>query len=94
MRLAAISVVRGIILGTLAFLPMFVAAAGHDSRSIFVDLANSWFFEWPFLVADFVLPPATSTATSNLGIAIHYAFYVFFAWLLVHLQRFTSRPAA
>ena len=94
MRVAAISVVLGIILGTLAFLPMFVAAAGHDSRSIFVALANSGFFQWPFLVADYVLPPGTSTATSNLGIAIHYAFYVVIEWLVVHLLRFASRPAA
>lgn len=94
MRRAAMSVVLGILLGTLAFLPMFVAAAGHDSRSIFVDLANSMLFEWPFWLADHLVPSTSQAASANLGIAIHYAFYIFLAWLLLQALRFASRPAA
>jgi hypothetical protein len=73
---------------------MFVAAAGHDSRSIFVAISNSALLNWPFLLADHVLPASASTAVSDLGIAIHFAFYILLAWLLSYLFRGTSRPAA
>jgi len=93
MRVAAKAVVLGVALGTLAFLPMFINAAGHDSRSIFVDLANSVFFEWPFLVAESLLG-LTSTATSNLAVTLHYAFYILVAWLVIGLARRSSKSAA
>jgi len=94
MRLAVRSVALAIILGTLAFLPTFMAAAGHDSRSIFVTLAKSEFLKWPFSVADYIIPTTSSTAILNLGVAIHYAFYIFVAWLLGYFLRFAPRPAA
>lgn len=89
-----LAVLLGIALGTVAFFPMFVSAAGHDSRSVFVDIADSVVLNWPFLLADALLPGAERPTVSNLGAAIHYGFYVLVAWLLLSLPgRGASRPA-
>ena len=91
MRRVLPSIVIGLILGTAALLPFFVSAAGHDSRTVFVDLANSVAFEWPFLLAERVAPGPTA---GSLGIVIHYTFYVLIAWLLLSfLPLGRSRPA-
>lgn len=74
------SVLLGLVLGALALVPMLVNAIGHDSRSVFVDLANSLFFEWPFLLAASIAP---ASASGDLGVAIHFAFYILVAWLLL-----------
>ena len=94
MRRATRSIVLGLVLGTLAFFPMFMASAGHDSTSVFVGLSRSMALRWPYLIADFALPASASTAVSNLGLAIHYGFYTFVGWLLSYFSRDRSRTAA
>lgn len=75
--------VLGFILGTIALVPMFMSAVGHDSRSIFVSLANSLAINWPFLLAEFLLPASASANIANVGLAVHYGFYTLIAWLLL-----------
>jgi len=94
MRRGLLSIVLGLVLGTIAIFPMFVSAVGHDSTSIFVTLAHSVAINWPFLLADFILPASASQSVSNLGLAIHYSFYTLIAWLLLlFLCRASSRAA-
>ena len=94
MRHPAASTALGIILGTIALFPLFMAAAGHDSTSIFVALANSAFLNWPFRLAGLLLPASASVAISGAGLAIHYAFYILLAWLLAYWVRVASRRTA
>jgi hypothetical protein len=95
MRRGLLSIALGLILGTIALFPMFVSAAGHDSTSIFVRLAHSVAINWPFSLADFLLPASASRSVSSLGLAIHYSFYTLIAWLLLSiLCRRVSRAAA
>jgi hypothetical protein len=84
LRRVLLALLVGPLLGLAALFPMFVNAAGHDSRSVFVDLANSILFEWPFLVAQEIAP---GTASGSLGVAIHFAFYTLVAWLLLSFLR-------
>ena len=79
MRRGLLSIVLGLILGTIAIFPMFVSAAGHDSTSMFVPLAHSLAINWPFSLADFILPASASRSVSILGLAIHYGFYTLVA---------------
>jgi hypothetical protein len=92
MRRGLLSIVVGGVLGTVAIFPMFMSAAGHDSRSVFVYLAHSIALNWPFLLADRVLP---SPVSASVGLAFHYSFYTLIAWLvLTFFSGGTSRTAA
>lgn len=94
MRRGLLSVLLGLILGTIALVPMFMSALGHDSTSIFVALAHSVAINWPFLLAEFVLPASASRSVSDLGLGIHYGFYILVVWLLlVFLRRGASSAA-
>lgn len=94
MRRVLLSIVPGLILGTIALVPMFMSAVGHDSRSVFVSLAHSVAINWPFLLADFILPASAAPNVANVALAIHYCFYTLIAWLLLSfLRRGVSRAA-
>ena len=94
MRRGLLSIVLGLIVGTIAMVPMFMSAVGHDSTSVFVTLAHSVAINWPFLLADLALPSSAAHSVGNLGLALHYSFYTFISWLLLlFLRRGNSRAA-